>query len=133
MASRTGRGSIGYYVAFVLLVAALAVGAGLFWLLATRNSTSEARFIVGAAQAQDCAVGDRAPACYRFDVSNVGPAPGIVRCDVSSGPGTVAMFPDGQRQATTAVGAGETQSIVVKVTPESGDTVTEPALHCESG
>jgi hypothetical protein len=132
MAYGIGRASMGYYVAFVLLVVALVIGASLFWLLATRNATDEARFLVGAGQAQDCATGDHAPACYRFDISNVGPAPGVVQCDVVSGQGTVAVFPDNQREATTAVGAGETRSLVVKVTPVTGDTVTTPALHCES-
>jgi hypothetical protein len=133
MAYGIGRASIGYYVAFVLLVIGLAVGAGLFWLLATRNATDEARFLVGAGQAQDCATGDHAPACYRFDVTNAGPVPGIARCDVTSGQGTVALFPDGQREITTAVAAGESRSLIVKVTPVSGDTVTMPALHCAPG
>jgi hypothetical protein len=133
MAYGIGRASIGYYVAFVLLVVALAIGAALFWLLATRNASDEARFLVGAAQAQDCATGDHAPACYRFDVSNVGPAPGVVRCAVVSGEGTVAVFPDGQGEATVTVAAGETRPLVVKVTTDSGDTVTTPALHCVSG
>jgi hypothetical protein len=128
-----GRASIGYYVAFVVLVVALAIGAGLFWLLATRNSTDQARFLVGAGQAQDCATGDRAPACYRFEVTNVGPLPGIARCSVTSGEGTVATFPDGQREITTAVAAGRSSSLIVKVTPVSGDTVTVPALHCDAG
>jgi hypothetical protein len=128
-----GRASIGYYVAFVLLVVGLAVGAGLFWLLATRNATDEARFLVGAGQAQDCATGDRAPACYRFDVTNVGPVPGIARCDVTSGEGTVALFPDGQHEVTAAVAPGESRPLIVKVTPVSGDTVTTPALHCGVG
>jgi hypothetical protein len=133
MAYGIGRASIGYYVAAVLLVVALAVGAGLFWLLATRNATDEARFLVGAGQAQDCTTGDRAPACYRFDVTNAGPAPGIAKCDVTSGEGTVAIFPDGQAEITTAVAAGQTQPLIVKVTPVSGDTVTMPTLHCGGG
>jgi hypothetical protein len=130
MAYGIGRASVGYYVAFVLLVVALVIGAALFWLLATRNSSDGARFLVSAGQAQDCATGDRAPACYRFDVSNVGAAPGIARCDVSSGEGTVATFSNDEIEATTGVAVGETRSLVVKVRPVSGDTVTAPALQC---
>jgi hypothetical protein len=128
MAYGIGRASVGYYVAFVLLVVALVVGAALFWLLVTRNAGNGARFVVSAAQAQDCAVGDHAPACYHFDVSNLGPAQGIARCDVLSGEGTVAVFLDNKHETTTEIAAGETRSFVVKV---SGDTITAPSLQCE--
>lgn len=124
------RASAAYYVAFVVLLAGLAAGLTLFLLLATRPANHSVSYRVAAPLADDCPVGQHATVCYRFDVTNTGDRVGLARCAVTPGPGTRALFPNGNPVTNVLLGAGETRGVFVNVTAQGTDTVTAPRIAC---
>ena len=129
MGDGVGRTGVGYYVALALLGAAVAIGAGLFFLLTTRTSSQEAMFEVGHGRAVTCPAGTRAPYCYAFAVTNTGDSGGVTLCTID-GNGATAVFPNGKTTVTVELASGLPQDLVVGVTPTEGDTVVAPSLSC---
>jgi hypothetical protein len=130
MASGLGRPSPTYYIAIVVLVASLAIGSILFFLLVSRPAEETLRFDVANAAAEDCPAGTGAPVCYRFDVTNAGEARGTALCTTGAPAGTEALFENDQPTVVIPLEAGQTQGLLVKVTPIDTTTVGQPTVSC---
>jgi hypothetical protein len=125
------RASVAYYVAFVLLVVALGVTAALFYR-AFRQSSVRAEITVAEATPVDCPTGERAPACFEFEVRNLGPEATEVECHVVSGDAPFAEFLTGGDTFTYSpeLLAGLSFTMVTKVQPGVDQTVRAPAVSC---
>lgn len=130
MASGTGRTTFGYYIGIVLLAAALGVGVSLVTVLITTPDDSGAIYVLSAPQADECPVGERAPVCFRFDITNTGSTGGTASCLTSPAPGTLAVFPNGNATADVLLASGETRQLYVKVIPDEGNEVLAPSVGC---
>lgn len=132
---RSGKrpGSVAYYFAFVLLIGALTVAAGLF-ARAVRQTSVRAEITVADAEPVDCPTGERAPACYQFEIRNLGPEAAEVSCRVEPTDGPFAEFlgdPGGDRYVySPALQPGLSFSLVAKVLPGADDVVRPPAVAC---
>lgn len=124
-------GSFGYTVAFFALVAGLGVAGSLVYLLVARPVTEEAGVEVSEPVAQDCPVGERAPVCYRFEVTNTGDEVGAFNCQALPPADSLAVFSNGEPRSALVLGPGRSETVVVKVTPLETDTVTAPSLECD--
>ncbi len=124
-------GSFGYTVAFFALVAGLGVAGSLVYLLVARPVTEEAGVEVSEPVAQDCPVGERAPVCYRFEVTNTGDEVGAFNCQALPPADSLAVFSNGEPRSALVLGPGRSETVVVKVTPLETDTVTAPSLVCD--
>jgi hypothetical protein len=125
------RASVAYYVAAGVLAVGLVIGLALFAILLSRD-TSGARFQVGGPRATECPIGQtHAPACYAFDVTNVGPSAAKVVCLVVSETGTLASFLNGAPDTTATLASGETQQLYAKVDPVDGSPASAPSVRCE--
>jgi hypothetical protein len=123
-------GSLGYSIAFVALVAALGVAGSLVYLLIARPISEPAGVTVSEAVAEDCPVGERAPVCYRFDVTNTGDETGAFSCQAYPPPDSLAVFQNGEPRDSVILQPGQTQTVLIKVTPLETDEVTTPGLEC---
>jgi hypothetical protein len=130
---RTPRGgSPAYYIVFVALLFALAVLVGLF-TQAIRRTAAKSLIRVGAATAVECPTGERAPACFRFDVTNLGPEAAEVQCSVDASKGLEAEFlTSGTKlRFSPALQPGLSFQVNTKVVPIGGDTVLPPTVRCK--
>ena len=125
------RGSVVYYVAFGLLIVALAVAVALI-ARGIRQSSVRAEITVTDASPVDCPTGERAPACFEFEVRNLGPEATEVECHVVSGDAPLADFLTGGDTYTYSpeLLPGLSFSLVMKVQPGVDQTVRPPAVGC---
>jgi hypothetical protein len=131
---RTPRGGTpAYYIVFVMLLFAVAVFVGLF-TQAVRRSTARTIIRVGAAMPVECPTGERAPACFRFDVTNLGPEAAEVACTVEAADGLEAEFLTSgtQLRFSPALQPGLSFTVNTKVVPIGGDTVLPPSVGCKA-
>lgn len=124
-------GTLGYYVAFIALVAGLGIAASLVYLLVVRPVTESAGVEVSEPVADDCPVGERAPVCYRFEVTNTGDEVGAFSCQALPPADSLAVFQNGEPRSTLILAPGQTDPVLVKVTPLETDTVMAPSLVCD--
>jgi hypothetical protein len=124
------RPSLGYYAAIVCLVVAVGAGVGLFYLLAAREPVARASYAVGEAIAAPCPPGSGAPACYTFDVTNIGSELGSAECTTFSAEGTAALFTNDKPTSLVTLLPDETRQIYVKVVATGGDVIRAPSLIC---
>jgi hypothetical protein len=124
-------GSFGYTVAFFALVAGLGIAGSLVYLLVARPVTEDAGVEISEPVAQDCPVGERAPVCYRFEVTNTGDEVGAFNCQALPPVDSLAVFSNGEPRSALVLGPGRSETVVVKVTPIETDTVTAPSLVCD--
>jgi hypothetical protein len=113
----------------VLIVATVAL-----YLLVLKPHGS-ARFTVEQLLATPCPTGGGAPACYKATVTNIGGASGRMQCSVRPGEGTQALFllsDLSTYSSPTAVTAGQSTTLWVKVDAGDGGTVTAPTVTCVS-
>ena len=116
-----------------LLIMGLAVGAVLFFLLI--RGPSAGRFETAAPAAVECPSGTGAPVCYGIDVTNVGDAARQVRCQVTPGVDTAALFANGADIYVSAapIEAGGSIELFVHVSPSQGTTiVSRPSVSCDA-
>ena len=123
------QGSTAYNVAFGLLMLSLVVGALLFTQL-IGNNTASAGFEIGHPQPTPCPVGQHAPLCYQFDVTNTGDADVSARCSVLAEDGMTAQFLNGETEYVGSVVSGETIRLYAKVDATDGNTVAAPNVRC---
>jgi hypothetical protein len=132
---RSGKrpASIAYYLAFVSLIGALAVAAGLF-ARAVRQTSVRAEITVADAEPVDCPTGERAPACYQFEIRNLGPEAAEVSCSVEPADRPFAEFlgdPGGYSYVyAPALQPGLSFSLVAKVQPGADGVVRPPGVAC---
>ena len=121
-----------YYVAFVLLLLAVGIGIGLL-ATAWSRSTAGARIAVSAAEPQECPTGEGAPACFRFEITNVGTGASQVACTIRSSEGLLATFlndaPD--YRYTNQLDPGTSFAVFAKVVPAGAVNVDAPVVECE--
>lgn len=127
------RNSAAYYLAFGLLMSALLVAMGLF-ARAIRQTSVQAEITVADAEPVDCPTGERAPACFQYEIRNLGPEAAEVSCTIAPTDGPFAEFlgdPGGDRYLyTPALQPGLSFSLVAKVQPGADATVRPPAVAC---
>jgi len=117
-----------------MLIVALAIGAILFFLL-WQGPSSDGRFETAAPVAVDCPSGTGAPVCYDADITNVGESAQQVRCQVTPGPDTAALFDNGDDVYSSPVPLepGSSITLLVQVSPSNGATVvSQPSVACEA-
>jgi len=115
-----------------LLVIGLAAGAVLFVML-WRGPSSAGHFETATPAAVDCPTGSGTPVCYGVEVTNTGEGAQQVRCEVSPGPDTAALFSNGSGVyvSDAPVEAGGTLQLTVEVSPSQGSTtVSVPSVSC---
>jgi hypothetical protein len=126
-----GRSGIGYYALLIVLAIAVAVGVVLLARLIT--GPPGATFLVGSPQGVQCPAGEGTPACFEFEVTNVGRSSSHVRCEVTAAPDTTAVFLNQSPVyvSTGPVLADSSISLFTKVDIEGSGIVGAPALRCE--
>lgn len=124
-------GTLGYYVAFIALVAGLGMAGSLVYLLVTQPATDPAGVQISEPVADDCPVGERAPVCYRFEVTNTGDEVGAFNCQALPPVDSLAVFQNGEPRSALILSPGQTDSVLIKVTPLETDTVRAPSLVCD--
>ena len=129
MARRDGM--IGYHVAFIALVAGLGIAGSLVYLLVTQPVIESAGVEISEPVADDCPVGERAPVCYRFEVTNTGDEVGAFDCQALSPADSLAVFQNGEPRSALILAPGQTDAVLIKVTPLETDTVMAPSLVCD--
>lgn len=79
-----------------------------------------------------CPEGSHAPVCYRADATNVGKAPGYLRCVVAGAEGSTALFDTGgpEYNAPTEVVPLQTIPLTITVEPKNGTAVGVPQISC---
>jgi hypothetical protein len=130
MSDRPSRSSTVYNVAFGVLVVFLALGALLFMRLIGNDDGPLDGLVIGRPQATDCPVGQRAPLCYQFDVTNTGDSDAAASCAVLADPGMTALFLNGDVKYVASFISGQTISLVTKVDATEGNTVSAPTVQC---
>ena len=130
MSAGQSRSSTVYNTAFGVLVVFLAVGALLFMRLIGNDDGPLDGLVIGRPQATDCPVGQHAPLCYRFDVTNTGKSDAAASCAVRADEGMTALFLNGNVEYVASLVSGQTISLVTKVDATEGNTVTAPTVHC---
>jgi hypothetical protein len=116
-----------------LLAIALAAGAVLLVLL--MRGSSGGRFEAAAPAAIDCPSGTGTPVCYGVVVTNVGDTAAQMRCEVSPGPDTAAVFSNGTDAyiGDVPIEAGRRVRLTVEVSPSEGsNVVSRPTVSCEA-
>lgn len=125
--------TVGYLALVVLLFAGVGVGVMLF-LLQARGPVGEAEFMVAPASDADCPTSTDAPACLRYDVTNVGSGPATMSCVVVPMGGDAATFTASGSSTYTSprpVDPDETYPLYVEVDPERGqDIEIDPSMGC---
>ena len=111
-------------VALIALTTALSV-------LVLRPS-AKARFAVAPLQADPCPTGTHVPVCYKASVTNTGNVSSTMRCDITPGPGSQAMFPSGLGTYVSAnpIPPGQSLVMIIKVDAPDGVTVSQPTVDC---
>jgi hypothetical protein len=116
-----------------LLIVAVAAFAILFFLL--WRGPAVAQIETGAPVPVDCPSGAGAPVCYGADVTNVGDAAQQIRCQVTPGPDSAALFGNGDDVYSSPVPleVGNSITLTIRVSPSEGSTiVSEPTVSCEA-
>lgn len=126
------NGSIGLSVALLTLVAGLGVAGSLIYLLIARPITASAGVEVSEPTAEGCPVGERAPVCYLFEVTNTGDESGSFSCETQPPADSLAVFQNDESRTVVVLGPGQRQSLLVKVTPLETDTVGTPSVSCDA-
>ena len=131
MQSGERHGSMLYHVAFILLISAVSVAIGLFFR-AVRQTSVQAEITVAESEPVDCPTGERAPACFRFEVRNLGPEAAQVGCRLQPTNGALAEFLTGgdRYEYVPQLPPGLSFSIVAKVLPGIDGTVHDPTVAC---
>jgi hypothetical protein len=124
-------GSFGYTAAFIALVAGLGIAGSLVYLLVARPVVDEAGVEITGPEAEDCPVGERAPVCYRFEVTNTGDEVGSFNCQALPPADSLAVFSNGEPRSALVLGPGRSETVTIKVTPLETDTVSAPSLTCD--
>ena len=94
--------------------------------------TAKAKFTVAPLQADTCPSGTHVPVCYKASVTNTGTVSSTMRCDLTPGPGSQAMFPTdlGTYVSANPIPPGQGLVMVIKVDAPDGVTITEPTVDC---
>lgn len=119
-------------VVFLLLIAALSLGAVLMFLV-FEPAGSGPVFSVTSIDATACATGEGAPACFQILVQNTGTEAATVRCELAPEAGTTAVFLSGDATYSSAatIAPGQSIPLTVKVdVTEGNDTVISPGVGC---
>jgi hypothetical protein len=124
------RTSPAFLTVLVLLIGAVVVAATLVMLLVTRQPSTEIRFEVGQPIGSECPQGTGAPACFRFDVQNMGGGDGVALCTIDPAPGTQAAFEGDAPTLDLLVPSGQTRVVSVHVNAIGGNSVSAPAVGC---
>ena len=113
-------------VALIALTTALSV-------LVLRPST-KAKFTVASLQADTCPTGTHSPVCYKASVSNTGSIAATMKCVLTPGPGSQAMFPTdlGTYVSANPIPPGQSLVMAIKVDAPDGVTITEPTIDCSA-
>jgi hypothetical protein len=124
------RGSATQNVLLVLLVAGLAIGVSLLFLM--QSSRGGARFEVSEPEPFDCPTGASAPVCIRYEVANTGGGEAFMQCELTPFGDSTASFTDDTSVylSDRPIPAGATATIYVKVAPGDSDEVREPSVSC---
>ena len=129
MRSRPGTRNLLSYLLSIVLLVAIAAFAVLVALQVRGDKPP--RFDVGAPQGVECPVGEGAPACFSFTITNLGNHASLVRCDVTAGAGRATFLNDTPVYSSSApFEPGITEQLTVKVDQGETDTVTEPIMMC---
>jgi len=129
MRSRPGTRNLLSYLLSITLLVAIAAFAILIALQVRGDKPP--RFDVGAPEGVECPIGEGTPACFSFQVTNLGNRPSLVQCNVTAGPGRATFLNDTSVYASSApFEPGITEQLTVKVDQGATDTVTEPMLMC---
>ncbi|MEO8477344.1 MAG: hypothetical protein ABI572_09870 [Actinomycetota bacterium] len=116
-----------------LLIVAIAAGAVLFFLVV--RGPSFGRFEAATPTAIECPTGTGAPVCYAVDVTNVGDAARQVRCQVTPGLDTAALFANGDDLYVSAapIEARSVIKLFIQVSPSAGTKiVSRPSVSCDA-
>jgi hypothetical protein len=129
MRARPGTRNLLSYTLSILLLVAIA---GFAILVGLQLRTEKPpRFGVGAPEGVECPVGEGAPACFTFTVTNLGTRPSHVECYVAGNSGSATFLTDSTIYTSSApFEPGITAQLTVKVYPSDQNTVTEPRLGC---
>lgn len=119
-------------VSLITLVAALGVAGSLVYLLIARPITRAAGVEVSAPTAEGCPVGERAPVCYLFEVTNTGDETGSFSCEAQPPEDSLAVFQNDESRTVVILTPGQRQSLLVKVTPLETDLVSTPSVSCDA-
>ena len=130
MGSRPGTRNFVSYLLSIMLLVALA-GAVILIALQLRGD-APVRFDESTAEGIECPDGVGAPACFTFNVTNVGNRPSNVRCEVAAVGGQRATFLNDTPVYTSTMPfePGVAVELPVKVDAGTDDIVTEPSLEC---
>ena len=125
-----GRGGSSTWLLSAGLMVLLAVGVVLFFMVL--RPPPRGVFQVGQLEPIACPAGVHTPVCYQAVVTNVGNSPSAMRCILTPGSGSQAMFPDNQGAYISPNPVRPSESIVmlIKVDAPSGVTVTQPSVAC---
>jgi hypothetical protein len=123
-----GNGAIWLLSTGLMVLAAVAV---ILTFMVLRPS-SKGRFQVAPLQAIACPAGIHTPVCYEAPVTNIGNAASAMKCIITPGPGSQAMFPDDQGAyiSPNPVRPGESLTMMIKVDAPSGGTISKPSVEC---
>jgi hypothetical protein len=123
------QGSTVYSIAFGVLMFCLVLGVLLFTRL-IGNDDASGGFEVGRPQPTPCPVGQHAPLCYQFDVTNTGEADVSAQCAILAEDGMTAQFLNGDSEYIGSVVSGQTIRLYAKVDATEGNTVAAPNVRC---
>jgi len=129
MSSRGSRNVVSTILSLMLLAA---IGGALVLLALHLQPDAPVRFGWGEPEGTDCPEGVGAPACFRFNVTNLGNRPADVRCDVSAPDGGEATFLNGMTAYASdePVEPGAGFELDVRVVANADATVPTPSLAC---
>lgn len=124
------RGRATQNVLLIVLVAALAIGASLLFLMQT--SRGRAAFAVSDPEPFDCPTGASAPVCIRYEVTNTGGEDAVMRCQLTPFQDSSALFTDESSVylSDQPVPAGAADTIYVKVAAGPSGAIREPDVEC---
>ena len=96
--------------------------------------TAKATFTVAALVADTCPPGTHVPVCYKASVANTGNISGTMRCDLTPGPGSQAMFPTdlGTYVSANPIPPGQSLVMIIKVDAPDGVTISQPTIDCSA-
>jgi hypothetical protein len=124
------RGAAAQYILLLVLVAGLAIGASLLFLM--QSSGGGARFDVSDPEAFDCPLGAKAPVCIRYEVTNTGGEEAFVHCELTAYQDSSALFTDGSATYLSdhRIAAGDADTIYVKVAAGESQEIRAPIVSC---
>jgi hypothetical protein len=90
------------------------------------------RFQVAQLEPISCPAGIHTPVCYQAPVTNIGNSASSMKCIITPGVGSQAMFTDNQGAyiSPNTLRPGESFVMLIKVDAPSGVTVTQPSVAC---